>query len=70
MPTILGMNFGRGFFWGGGRPETLEKKAEKIVDKFHHQISLRNVPAMFLIFAGPKYNIHPKSALQNLGLKK
>ena len=40
-------------FFGG--PEILEKnKAEKIAEKFRHQNSLRNPPAIFQKFAGPK----------------
>ena len=47
MPTILDVNFGREFWaW----PETLEKQGRKI----RHQNSLRNSPAIFLKFAGPK----------------
>ena len=30
MPTILGVNFGREFFFWGGGPETLEKQGRKI----------------------------------------
>ena len=47
MPTILDVNFGREFF---GWPETLEKQARKI----RYQNSLRNSPAIFVQFAGPK----------------
>ena len=56
MPTFLGVNFGCEFFWG---PEILEKQGETFADK---KIAEK--------FAGPKLKIHPKSALQNLGLKK
>ena len=59
--TILGVNF----LLGGVGAEILEKQGRKI----RHQNSLRNSPAIFLIFAGPKQKIHPKSALQNLGRK-
>ena len=51
MPTILGVNFGREFL---GWPETLEKQGRKFAIKIRHQISLRNSPAIFLKFAGPK----------------
>ena len=52
MPTILDVNFGREFF---GWPEALEKnKAEKFAIKICHRNSLRNLPAIFLKFAGPK----------------
>ena len=65
MPTILDVNFGREFF---GWPETLEKnKAEKFAIKIRHHISLRNLPAILLKFAGPKKKNHPKSALHNVG---
>ena len=67
MPTILGVNFGREF-WGGGGPQSSKNKAEKITEKLRHQNSLRNLPAFFLKFAGPRTN-NPKSALQNLGHK-
>ena len=30
MPTILGVNCGREFFWGGGGPEILEKQGRKL----------------------------------------
>ena len=62
MLTILGVNFGRDFFLGGG-VEILEK-SHKICRKnspsnfaekrFAIKFSLRNSPAIFLTHAGPK----------------
>ena len=52
MPTILGVNLGREFLGG---PEFLEKQGPTNLRKmFRHQISLRNLPAIFLKFAGQK----------------
>ena len=58
---------GRECFWW---PEILEEKQDrKIAETFCHQNLPRNSPAaIFLNSLGPKKN-HPKSALQNLGLK-
>ena len=61
-------NSGRDFFFGGGA-EILEKQGPKIHGKISPSNSLRNSPAILLKFARPKYKIHPKSALPNLGLK-
>ena len=58
MPTALGVNFG-GEFLGG--PGAVEKQGRKI----HGKISLRIERAIFQIFC----QIHPTSALQNLGIK-
>ena len=63
MPTILGVNF------GGGGLEILEKHDQTICRKHLLRISLRNSPAIFLKFAGPKLKIHPRFGLQNLGIK-
>ena len=52
MPTILDVNFGREFFWGGLKP--WKNKAEKFAIEIRHQNSLGNSPAIFLNFAGPK----------------
>ena len=51
MLTILDVNFGHEFV---GWPEALKNKAEKFAIKICHQNSLRNSPAIFLKFAGPK----------------
>ena len=58
---ILGVNF-----LGGLKP--WKNKAEKFAIKIRHQNLLRNSPAIFLKFAGPKKK--PKSALHNVGTKK
>ena len=50
MPTILGVIFGRGFFWG---PEALDKQGRKISGKTRWRNLLRNALAIFLKFAGP-----------------
>ena len=64
MPAILDVNFGREFF---GWAQALEKQGQKIRYQIRHQNSLRNSTAIFLNFAGPKQEIHPKSALHNVG---
>ena len=51
MPTILGVNFGRDFFLGGGGPETLEKQFAR---KIRWKNLLRNSPAILLKFARPE----------------
>ena len=60
------MNFG-GEFFGDLKP--WKNKAKKFAIKIRHQNSLRNSPAIFLKFAGPKKKNHPKSALHNDGTK-
>ena len=39
MPTILGVNFGREF-WGGGGLKSWKNKAENFAEKIRHQLSL------------------------------
>ena len=66
MPTILDVNFGREFL---GALQPWKNKAEQFAIKIRHQNSLGHSPAIFLKFAEPKYKIHPKSALRNVGTK-
>ena len=55
MPTILGVNFGRDFFFGGGGGlKSRKNKAAKFAEKIRHQNPLRNSPAIFLKFARPE----------------
>ena len=61
MPTIRCVNSGREFFAGAWSPE---KKAEKFAIKVRWEIR----PAIFPHFAWPNKKIHPKSALQDLGI--
>ena len=51
-------------FWGGLK--RWRNKAEHFAGIICHQDSLRILPAIFLKFARPKSQIHPKSALRNL----
>ena len=46
-----------------------KNKAERFAFRIRYQNSLRISPALFPKFARPKQKIHPKSALQNLGIK-
>ena len=64
---ILGLNFGRDFFFRGGA-DILGKQGRKSRGKTRHQNSRRYSPAIFLKFAKPRQTIHPNSALQHLGL--
>ena len=49
MPTSLGVNFGREFFFGGGGGlKPWKNKAEKLAIKNRHRNSLRNSPAILL----------------------
>ena len=61
--------FGREFGGGGGGAETLEKQGLNICGKNSLTNSLKKLPAIFLKFAGPNFEIHPISALQNLEIK-
>ena len=66
MPTILGVNYGRDFFWGEGA-EILEKQGRKTRGTILRSTFAEKFAGNFQKFAGPEFKNHPKAALQNLG---